>query len=74
MKRIFSLLAVTVLMAVMLVALALPAFAAPPPTTPGQFTCERYDYNTGQFEVVRNVQRGQLLTYTTAGYYCYRGQ
>ena len=74
MKRIFSLLAVTVLMAVMLVALALPAFAAPPPTTPGQFTCVRYDPFTGQEQVVNNVQRGQLLIYTSAGYYCYRGQ
>jgi hypothetical protein len=71
MKRIFSLLAVTVLMAAMLVALALPAFAAPPPTTPGQFTCVRYD---PFYQEVNNVQRGQLLIYTTAGYYCYRGQ
>jgi hypothetical protein len=70
MKRIFALLAVTVL----LVFSALPALAAPPPTTPGQFTCVRYDPFTGQYTQVDNVQRGQLAIYTAAGYYCYRGQ
>jgi hypothetical protein len=73
MRRAFSVLAMTLVMAVVLVALALPALAAPPPITPGQFTCERYDYNTGSYTVVNNVPRGQLLLYTNAGYYCYRG-
>ena len=74
MKRIFSLLTVTVFMAVVLVALALPAFAAPPPTTPGQITCVKYDPVTGQVTEVHRVQRGQLLIYTNAGYFCFIGQ
>jgi hypothetical protein len=73
MRRIILVVTVALVMAAMLVA-ALPALAAPPPTTPGQFTCERYNPFTGQYEVVRNVQRGQVATYTAAGYSCYRGQ
>jgi multisubunit Na+/H+ antiporter MnhB subunit len=73
MRRIILVGTVAIVMVAMLVALALPALAAPPPTTHGQFTCERYNPFTGQYEVVNNVQRGQLATYTAAGYYCYRG-
>ncbi len=68
MKRIFSMLVVTVL----LLALALPALAAPPPTTHGTFTCYTYDPNTGQVTQVDRVPRGQVANYQNQGYYCYR--
>jgi hypothetical protein len=64
MKRIFALLAVTVL----LVASALPALAAPPPTK-GQFTCYTY---FPQYTEVDRVPRGQVAEYERAGYSCYR--
>jgi hypothetical protein len=66
--------AVALVVAAMFLASALPVFAAPPPTTPGQFTCVKFDPFTGQETVVNNVPRGQLLIYTNAGYFCFRGQ
>ena len=68
MKRIFALLAVTVL----LMASALPALAAPPPTTHGTFVCYTYDPFTGEITQVDRVPRGQVANYQNAGYTCYR--
>jgi len=70
MRRIISLVVVALVMAAMLVA-ALPALADQGPTK-GQFTCERYNPFTGQYQVVTNVPRGQVAEYNQDGYYCYR--
>ncbi len=68
MKRIFSMLVVTVL----LLALALPALAVPPPTTHGTFVCYTYDPITGEYTEVNRVPRGQVAVYESQGYECYR--
>ena len=71
MRRVLIVLAVV---AMLVASAALPALAIPPPTTPGQFTCEKYDPFTDQFSVVDRVPRGQIAVYEAAGYFCYRGQ
>ena len=71
MRRVLIVLAVV---AMLVASAALPALAIPPTTTPGQFTCVRYDPFTGQFEEVDRGPRGQLAIYEAAGYFCFRGQ
>ncbi len=71
MRRVLIVLAVV---AMLVASAALPALAIPPTTTPGQFTCVKFDPNTGQVTEVDRVPRGQIAIYEAAGYFCYRGQ
>ena len=71
-RRTLSVLAVGALVVAMMLASALPALAIPPPTTPGQFTCVKFDPDTGLFTEVQRVQRGQVAVYEIAGYSCFR--
>ena len=75
MRRILLVMSVALVMAAVLVASAMPAFAAKPPANKNQYTCNKYTYDpvTGETstDTVLNVPKGQVANYE--GYYCFKG-
>lgn len=81
MRRLISLVAVALVMAAMVLASVMPAFAAKPPYPPsppnealyhpGQYYCYYYDPYTGYYDEEYNIPRGQVATYVDEGWYCW---
>ena len=78
MRRIILLVAVALVVAAMVLASVVPAFAVKPPYPPnqsvyhqGQYYCfdDTYPYEDPD---VSNVPRGQVAEYVAQGYYCFQ--
>ena len=84
MRRLISLVAVVLVMAAIVLAGVVPAFAVKPSQPPqppsesqfhpGQYVCFFEDPETGEFIVEENVPRGQTALFEEQGYFCFSQQ